>query len=103
MGSNPSHGDECGSNCPVELVSWDEVQQFIQRQNEVGGDERYRLPTEAEWEYAARAGTSGDRYAEDLYAIAWYGGERRHPVGEKAENALGLHDMLGNAYEWVQD
>ena len=103
MGSNPSHSDECGSNCPVEFVSWDEVQQFIQRLNEVGGEERYRLPTEAEWEYAARAGTSGDRYAEDLDAIAWYSGERMHPVGEKAENAWGLHDMLGNVYEWVQD
>ena len=106
MGSNPSHFDECGGDCPVEKVSWDEVQEFIGRLNALEGEARYRLPTEAEWEYAARAGTTTDRYAGNLDAIAWYDGNsggRPHPVGRKAPNAWGLHDMLGNVYEWVQD
>ena len=106
MGSNPSYlyFDECGPTCPVEGVSWDDVQEFIRKLNAAVGEERYRLPTEAEWEYAARAGTSGDRYG-NLDAIAWYednsGGT--HPVGQKAPNAWGLHDMLGNVWEWTQD
>ena len=105
MGSNPSFFDECG-DCPVEWVSWDDVQEFIGRLNALEGEVRYRLPTEAEWEYAARAGTSGDRYGGDLDAIAWYtenSESRTHPVGQKVPNAFGLHDMLGNVYEWVQD
>ena len=105
MGSNPSHFTECGPDCPVEQVSWDDVQEFIRRLNATVGEERYRLPTEAEWEYAARAGTSGDRYG-NLDAIAWCGGNggwRTHPVGRKAPNAFGLHDMLGNVWEWVED
>ena len=106
MGSNPSYFDECGSDCPVERVSWDDVQEFVQKLNEREGGERYRLPTEAEWEYAARAGTTGDRYAAILDLIAWYSGNsgnRTHLVGQKAPNAFGLHDMLGNVWEWVQD
>ena len=106
MGSNPSRFDECGGDCPVERVSWDEVQEFIGRLNALAGEARYRLPTEAEWEYAARAGTVGDRYAGNLDAIAWYkdnSANRTHPVGQKAPNAWGLHDMLGNVWEWVQD
>ena len=105
MGSNPSAFDECGPTCPVEQVSWDDVQEFIRKLNAVVGEQRYRLPTEAEWEYAARAGTSGDRYG-NLDLIAWYVGNsgfRTHPVGQKAPNAWGLHDMLGNVYEWVGD
>ena len=105
MGSNPSGFDECGPTCPVEKVSWDDVQEFIRRLNATVGEERYRLPTEAEWEYAARAGTSGDRYG-NLGAIAWYednSGDRTHPVGRKAPNAWGLYDMLGNVWEWVED
>ena len=89
----------------METVSWDDVQEFIRKLNAAVGEERYRLPTEAEWEYAARAGTSGDRYG-NLDAIAWYGdnsGSRTHPVGRKAPNAWGLHDMLGNVWEWTQD
>ena len=116
MGSNPSNFDECGPNCPVEEVSWDDVQEFIRRLNAAVGEERYRLPTEAEWEYAARAGTSEDTYAGNLTdpygrdpvleGIAWYrrnSGGRTQPVGQKAPNAWGLYDMLGNVYEWVQD
>ena len=118
MGSNPSYFDECGPNCPVETVSWNDAQEFIGSLNGRAGGNRYRLPTEAEWEYAARAGTTGDRYGNldaipwygdnsgDLDVIAWYGynpGERTNPVGGKAANAFGLHDMLGNVWEWVQD
>ena len=89
----------------MEKVSWEDIQEFIRRLNATVGEERYRLPTEAEWEYAARAGTRGDRYG-NLDAIAWYdgnSGDRTHPVGRKAPNAFGLHDMLGNVEEWVQD
>ena len=104
MGSNPSRFSGCGQ-CPVEHVSWNDAQEFIGRLNERSGGNRYRLPTEAEWEYAARAGTTGDRYG-NLDAIGWYwnnSGVRTHPVGQKAPNAWGLHDMLGNVSEWVED
>ena len=104
-GTNPSEFSGCG-RCPVETVSWDDAQEFIRSLNGRAGGSRYRLPTEAEWEHAARAGTAGDRYAPNLDAIAWYGdnsGDRPHPVGQKAPNAWGLHDMLGNVWEWVQD
>ena len=116
MGSNPSYFKNCGGNCPVEKVSWNEVQEFIGKLNGRSGGRRYRLPTEAEWENAARAGTTTNTYAGDitkprgndpvLNRIAWYGknsGGRTHPVGRKAPNAFGLHDMLGNVWEWVGD
>ena len=107
MGTNPSGFSECGARCPVERVSWDDVQEFIRRLNELesGSGYVYRLPTEAEWEYAARAGTTGARHGE-LDSIAWYrgnGGRTTHPVGEKLANAWGLHDMLGNVWEWTAD
>ena len=104
MGSNPSYFNGCGPNCPVERVSWNDAQEFIRRLNAMDGATTYRLPTEAEWEYAARAGTTGDHYGE-LEEISWCGthGGRPHPVGQKAPNAWGLHDMLGNVQEWVQD
>ena len=105
MGSNPS--DVKGATLPVEQVSWDDIQGFLQRLNARNDGYRYRLPTEAEWEYAARAGTT-DKYAgaNALEDVAWYGsnsGKTTHPVGQKRPNAWGLYDMLGNAWEWCQD
>ena len=107
MGTNPSYFSDCGPRCPVEEVSWDDTQELIRRLNsrESRSGNVYRLPTEAEWEYGARAGTPGARYGE-LGAVAWYranSGYRTHPVGQKRPNAWGLHDMLGNVWEWVGD
>lgn len=106
MGENPSGNASCGPDCPVEQVSWRDTQGFLERLNEAEGVEgRYRLPTEAEWEYAARAGTSGDLYG-DIASIAWYDGNsqgRTQTVGQKEPNAFGLFDMIGNAWEWVHD
>lgn len=106
-GNKPdSISDEaCGGNCPVDNVGWYEAQEFIKRLNARHEGYIYRLPTEAEWEYAARAGTTSD-YAGNLDEIAWYGdnsGGKIHPVGQKKPNAWGLYDMFGNVYEWVQD
>jgi formylglycine-generating enzyme required for sulfatase activity len=109
MGSNPSRftGD---ANRPVENVSWEEAQEFIRRLNAREGGTPYRLPTEAEWEYAARAGsTTAYSFGEDtgqLGDYAWYeknAGGTTHPVGQKRPNAWGLYDMHGNVWEWVQD
>ncbi|MDR1242622.1 MAG: formylglycine-generating enzyme family protein [Deltaproteobacteria bacterium] len=108
MGNNPSNFK--GGNNPVEQVSWDDAQEFIRRLNRQEGHSRYRLPTEAEWEYAARAGSAGvysfGDDAAQLETYAWYG-ERNsgatHPVGRKQPDARGLHDMYGNVWEWVQD
>ena len=105
MGSNPSGFDECGARCPVEQVSWNDAREFIERLNAGVGGDRYRMPTEAEWEYAARAGTTGDRYG-NVDAIGWHRGNSRggtDPVGQKGPNGWGLHDMLGNVAESVDD
>ncbi len=103
MGANPSR-HSLGDQYPVDSVSWEDVQEFLLRLNALTG-RKYRLPTEAEWEYACRAGSLEDRYG-DLNEIAWYGGNSGgsvHPVGLKAANAFGLHDMLGNVWEWCSD
>ena len=107
MGENPSYFDN-RPQCPVERVSWGDVQAFLQKLN--AGSGRYRLPSEAEWEYAARGGqeSRGYKYAgsNSPGAVGWYGensGERTHPVGQKQANELGLYDLSGNVYEWVQD
>lgn len=105
MGKNPSIFKDCGGNCPVESVSWDDAQGFINKLNEMGDGFTYRLPTEAEWEYACRAGTTED-YAGNLSEMAWFSGNsgsRTHAVGQKQPNAWGLADMHGNVWEWCQD
>ncbi len=108
MGKNPSLFK--GDNLPVEQVSWSDVQDFIKKLNEKEGGNKYRLPSEAEWEYAARAGTT-TRYSfgDDESKLADYGwysdnsGRKTNDVGQKKPNPWGLYDVHGNVWEWVQD
>lgn len=109
MGSNPSANISCGANCPVDRISWHDAQAFGKKLSERTG-KLYRLPTEAEWEYAARAGSRSDWSfgADDsmLPQHAWFNGNSGgsvSPVGLKQANAFGLHDMHGNVWEWVED
>ncbi len=106
MGDNPSHFK--GGSLPVETVSWDDAQTFIQKLNTHSGKKLYRLPTEAEWEYAFRAGSTSLYYFGDdesqLGEYAWYLGnsvQTTHPVGQKKPNGWGLYDMAGNVWEWT--
>jgi formylglycine-generating enzyme required for sulfatase activity len=109
MGGNPSYFNG-ESNLPVEDVSWNDVQEFIRKLNEKEGTDKYRLPTEAEWEYACRAG-SDKRYSfgdseRELGSYAWYWAnaeKKTHPVAQKRPNKWGLYDMHGNVWEWVGD
>ena len=107
MGNNPSRFK--GNNLPVENVSWNDCQTFISRLNNLTG-KNFRLPTESEWEYAARGGnrSRGYKYSGSnvLSDVAWYddnSGGKTHPVGSKSPNELGLYDMSGNVLEWCSD
>jgi formylglycine-generating enzyme required for sulfatase activity len=107
MGENPSNFKE--NNRPVEQVSWNDCQTFIRKLNALTG-KNFRLPTEAEWEYAARGGSEryGYQYSgsNNLSAVAWYtdnSGGQTHEVKTKSPNELGIYDMSGNVWEWCQD
>jgi len=118
MGDAPSQLTECGPNCPVESVSWNAVRDFLGRLSSLNAGERFRLPTEAEWEYACRAGGEG-RYGEvDTLHRALANYDSRIPfegladtvflgssvkVGSYPPNAFGLHDLVGNVWEWTED
>lgn len=118
MGENPSWHSNCGDDCPVENVSWNDAQAFIKKLNALEDTDRYILPTEAQWEYAARAGsttafangpiteTGLGRRDPALVGMGWYyhnSEGKTHPVAQKDPNAWGLYDMHGNVYEWVSD
>lgn len=108
MGSNPSifQGNKVADNAdqhPVDNVTWGDVQQFLKRLNQLDKAHRYRLPTEFEWEYAARAGASDDIAWSEIREVAQLGTRTTNRVGQKKPNAWGLYDTLGNVWEWVQD
>ena len=107
MGSNPSRFK--GDNMPVECVSWDDCQEFIRKLNSLTS-QNFRLPTEAEWEFACRGGNNsrGYKYSGSNYIdnVAWYdgiSGDKTHPVATKLPNELGIYDMTGNVWEWCSD
>ncbi len=103
MGNNPSYFK--GNNNPVEKISWNDCQEFIKKLNALTG-KQFRLPTEAEWEFAARGGNKSlhTQYSgsDDIDSVAWYDG-KTHLVAKKSPNELGLYDMSGNVWEWCND
>jgi formylglycine-generating enzyme required for sulfatase activity len=118
IGDNPSKIKNCGDDCPVENVSWDDTQKFIESLNRMEGINKYRLPTESEWEYACRAGTKTPFFTGDCISTdqANYNGnnpgkncpkgayrEKTVKVGSFQPNGWGLYNMHGNVFEWVQD
>ena len=108
MGTNPSafQGDKVKDDAgqhPVEQVTWQDTQQFLIKLNALDKEHKYRLPTEFEWEYAARAGAEDDVPWKTIWASAQMGSTTTGKVGQKAPNAWGLYDTLGNVWEWVQD
>jgi len=117
-GNNPSFFKKCGDDCPVENVSWNDVQDFIKKLNQLEGGNRYRLPTEAEWEYAARAGMTSPFFTGNCLSTDQANYDGNYPltgcpkgkfreetvrVSSFAPNAWGLYDMHGNVFEWCQD
>jgi formylglycine-generating enzyme required for sulfatase activity len=110
MGNNPSSFKACGKDCPVEGVSWQDARNFIKNLNEMEGTDQYRLPTETEWEYACRAGSTASfsfgADEDDLGNYAWYSRNSEDgikPVAQKKPNVWNLYDMHGNVWEWVED
>ena len=105
MGGNPSYFKKAGPDAPVDMVTWGDALVFVAKLNAIDREFRYRLPSEAEWEYACRAGQKDDPYgpAEEIAWIMENSGGVDRPVGLKRPNAFGLYDMFGNVPEWTQD
>jgi formylglycine-generating enzyme required for sulfatase activity len=106
MGNNPSKFTSCGDTCPVEQVSWNDIQEYLQKLN-AKTSRQYRLPSKAEWEYACYGGSQTEYCGgNDINAVAWYeenSNSTTHPVGQKQANGYGLYDMSGNVGEYRRE